>query len=77
LVARTSTVEQTAGFEAQERDPKAAGVERVFAEQVSSVAERGQLEAALDYAREGDVLVVSSWIALRAPSVTYAASLTV
>jgi DNA invertase Pin-like site-specific DNA recombinase len=26
---------------------------------VSSVAERGQLEAALDYAREGDVLVVS------------------
>jgi DNA invertase Pin-like site-specific DNA recombinase len=57
--ARTSTVEQTAGFEAQERDLKAAGVEKVFAEQVSSVAERGQLEAALDYAREGDVLVVT------------------
>jgi DNA invertase Pin-like site-specific DNA recombinase len=57
--ARTSTVEQTAGFEAQERDLKAAGVEKVFAEQVSSVAERGQLEAALDYARDGDVLVVT------------------
>jgi DNA invertase Pin-like site-specific DNA recombinase len=57
--ARTSTVEQTAGFEAQERDLKAAGVVKVFAEQVSSVAERGQLEAALDYAREGDVLVVT------------------
>jgi DNA invertase Pin-like site-specific DNA recombinase len=28
--ARTSTVEQTAGFEAQERDLKAAGVEKVF-----------------------------------------------
>src|SRR5271156_6052210 len=35
------------------------GVEKVFAEQVSSVAERGQLEAALDYAREGDVLVIT------------------
>jgi DNA invertase Pin-like site-specific DNA recombinase len=57
--ARTSTVEQTAGFEAQERDLKAAGVDKVFAEQVSSVAERGQLEAAMDYAREGDVLVVT------------------
>lgn len=57
--ARTSTVEQTAGFEAQERDLKAAGVEKVFAERVSSVAERGQLEAALDYAREGDALVVT------------------
>src|SRR5271156_1946329 len=35
------------------------GVEKVFAEQVSSVAERGQLEAALDYVRNGDVLVVT------------------
>jgi DNA invertase Pin-like site-specific DNA recombinase len=57
--ARTSTVEQTAGFEAQERDLRAAGVEKVFAEQVSSVAERGHLEAALDYVRNGDVLVVT------------------
>jgi DNA invertase Pin-like site-specific DNA recombinase len=57
--ARTSTVEQIAGFEAQERDLRAAGVDKVFAEQVSSIAERGQLEAALDYAREGDVLVVT------------------
>jgi DNA invertase Pin-like site-specific DNA recombinase len=57
--ARTSTVEQIAGFEAQERDLRAAGVEKVFAEQVSSVAERGHLEAALDYVRNGDVLVVT------------------
>jgi DNA invertase Pin-like site-specific DNA recombinase len=57
--ARTSTVDQTAGFEAQERDLKAAGVEKVFAEQVSSVAERSQLEAALDYVRNRDVLVVT------------------
>jgi DNA invertase Pin-like site-specific DNA recombinase len=57
--ARTSTLEQIAGFEAQERDLKAAGVEKVFAEQVSSVAARAQLEAALDYLRDGDSLVVT------------------
>ena len=57
--ARTSTVEQTAGFDAQDRDLKAAGVEKVFAEQVSSVAARGQLEAALDFIRAGDVFVVT------------------
>src|ERR1700733_2973425 len=57
--ARTSTVEQVAGFEAQERDLRAAGVEKVFAEQVSSVASRAQLEAALDFIRAGDVLVVT------------------
>jgi DNA invertase Pin-like site-specific DNA recombinase len=57
--ARTSTVEQVAGFEAQERDLHAAGVERVFAEQISSVATRAQLEAALNFIRAGDVFVVT------------------
>jgi hypothetical protein len=38
--ARTSTVEQVAGFEAQDRELRAVGVEKVFAEQVSSVAAR-------------------------------------
>jgi DNA invertase Pin-like site-specific DNA recombinase len=57
--ARTSTISQDAGLEAQERDLRATGVERLYSEQVSSVAERDQLEAALDYAREGDVLVVT------------------
>jgi DNA invertase Pin-like site-specific DNA recombinase len=57
--ARTSTVDQVAGFEAQRRDLKAAGCKKVFAEQVSSVAERGQLMAALDYLRDGDVLTVT------------------
>jgi DNA invertase Pin-like site-specific DNA recombinase len=56
---RTSTISQEAGLEAQERDLKAAGVEKLFSEQVSSVAEREQLEAALDYVRNGDVLVVT------------------
>lgn len=56
---RTSTVDQSAGLEAQERDLRAAGAERVFSEQVSSVAKRAQLNAALDFVREGDVLVVT------------------
>ena len=57
--ARTSTVEQIAGFEAQERDLASAGVEKLFREQVSSVAARQQLEAAIEFVREGDVLVVT------------------
>ena len=57
--ARTSTLEQAAGLEAQVRDLNAAGCERLFTEQVSSVAQREQLEAALDFVREGDTLVVT------------------
>lgn len=57
--ARTSTVEQEAGLEAQERDLRAAGCSRVYSERVSSVAARPQLVAALDYLRDGDVLVVT------------------
>jgi DNA invertase Pin-like site-specific DNA recombinase len=56
--ARTSTLDQTAGFEAQLDELSQAGCEKVFSEQVSSVAPRGQLEAALEFVREGDVLVV-------------------
>ncbi len=57
--ARTSTVEQAAGFEAQIVELKAAGAQKVFKEQVSSVAERDQLEALIDYVREDDVVVVT------------------
>jgi DNA invertase Pin-like site-specific DNA recombinase len=57
--ARTSTVEQQAGLEAQERDLRAAGADKVFSEQVSSVAVRAELERCLDYVREGDTLVVT------------------
>jgi DNA invertase Pin-like site-specific DNA recombinase len=57
--ARTSTLEQEAGFDAQVRDLKAAGCERLFAEKISSVAQRAQLEAAIDFARDGDTLVVT------------------
>ena len=57
--ARTSTAEQHAGLEGQVRDLQAAGCERVFSEQVSSVARREQLEAALDFVREGDTLIAT------------------
>lgn len=57
--ARTSTVEQVAGLRAQERDLAANGCERTFSEQVSSVGERPQLEAAITFLREGDQLVVT------------------
>jgi DNA invertase Pin-like site-specific DNA recombinase len=55
---RTSTAEQHAGLEAQERDLKAAGAETIFAEQVSSVAARPKLAEALRFVRKGDTLMV-------------------
>jgi DNA invertase Pin-like site-specific DNA recombinase len=57
--ARTSTTEQVAGIEAQERDLAAAGVERSYREQTSAMGARKELEAAIDFARAGDVLVVT------------------
>ena len=57
--ARTSTVEQVAGFEAQLRDLREAGCTKVFREQVSSVAQRPELERALDFVREGDTITVT------------------
>jgi DNA invertase Pin-like site-specific DNA recombinase len=57
--ARTSTAEQEAGLAAQERDLRAAGCGKVFAERVSSVGQRARLDAALDFLRGGDVLMVT------------------
>lgn len=57
--ARTSTVDQVAGFEAQAKELSAAGCEKVFQEQISSVAVRLQLQSALEFVREGDVFVVT------------------
>lgn len=56
---RTSTTEQEAGLQAQQRDLQAIGCERVFAEHVSSVAPRQQLEQAIAFVRQGDTLVVT------------------
>src|ERR1700756_2620484 len=57
--ARTSTTDQAAGLAAQERDLKGAGAEKVFSEQVSSVAKRDRLKACLCFLREGDTLMVT------------------
>jgi DNA invertase Pin-like site-specific DNA recombinase len=56
---RTSTSDQTAGLAAQDRDLTAAGAERVFSEQVSSVAQRSVLAECLSFLRRGDVLMVT------------------
>lgn len=58
--ARTSTTDQKAGLDAQLRDLDHAGCTKVFREELSSVAaKRPQLEAALEWVREGDTLVVT------------------
>ncbi|MCA1492002.1 recombinase family protein [Ensifer sp. NBAIM29] len=58
--ARTSTAEQAAGLQAQVRDlTEIVGCQKTFSEQVSSVGQRAQLSAALDFVREGDTLVVT------------------
>jgi DNA invertase Pin-like site-specific DNA recombinase len=59
--ARTSTIEQVAGFEVQLAELERAGCEKIFKEQVSSVdvVARDQLAQALTFIREGDVFVVT------------------
>jgi DNA invertase Pin-like site-specific DNA recombinase len=59
--ARTSTLDQKAGFEGQLRDLERAGCEKVYREQVSSVdvKERHELQFALDQLRSDDFLVVT------------------
>jgi len=59
--ARTSTLDQKAGLEAQERDLARAGCEKVFVEQVSSVdmVKREKLDEAIEFARADDTLVVT------------------
>jgi DNA invertase Pin-like site-specific DNA recombinase len=57
--ARTSTLEQVAGFDAQIDDLNGLGCDKLFQEQVSSIAQRDELDKAIDFARDGDVLVVT------------------
>ena len=57
---RTSTAQQNYGLEHQIDLLEAAGAEKVFSEQVSSVAERPEFAKAIDHAREGDVFIVST-----------------
>ena len=57
--AQTSTWDQTARLAAQQRDLKAAGAEKVFSEQASSVAQRTKLNECLSFLRDGDALTVT------------------
>jgi DNA invertase Pin-like site-specific DNA recombinase len=57
--ARTSTLEQEAGLEAQERDLRAIGAERTFSEQTSSVGPRKTLDEAIAFCRKGDTFAVT------------------
>jgi DNA invertase Pin-like site-specific DNA recombinase len=57
--ARTSTDDQEAGFAAQQRELAAIKIDKLFSEKISSIGPRPQLEAALDYLRDGDTLVVT------------------
>lgn len=58
--ARTSTTDQKAGMQAQLRDLTAAGCTKLFHEELSAVAtKRPQLEAMLDWVRDGDTLTVT------------------
>lgn len=57
--ARTSTVDQKSGFDTQLEDLQSLSCEKIFCEQVSCVAVRAELQAAINFAREGDVLVVT------------------
>jgi len=59
--ARTSTLDQRNGLEAQLDQLRDAGCEKLFEEQVSSVdvSARARLAEALDFVREDDVLIVT------------------
>lgn len=57
--ARTSTADQIAGLEAQLRELKSSGCEKIFKEQASSIDTRIQLQNAIEFIREGDLLVVT------------------
>jgi len=52
-------IQQIAGFEAQIRELEKAGCEQIFQEKVSSVAQRTELDNALQFVRDGDVLIVT------------------
>ena len=57
--ARTSTLEQTAGLEAQRESLRAVGCERVWEEQTSSIGLRESLTGAMTFCRDRDTLVVT------------------
>lgn len=58
--ARTSTTEQIAGLEAQMKELESSGCEKIFYEQISSsIIKRSELQSAIDFVREKDVLIIT------------------
>ena len=57
--ARTSTLDQIAGFDAQLRDLEAVGAERIYKEQTSSIGQRTALAEALAFCRAGDTFTIT------------------
>jgi DNA invertase Pin-like site-specific DNA recombinase len=58
--ARTSTMDQVAGLEAQVTELKAAGCEQVYQEHVSAITNgRPELEKAIAFVRDGDTFTVA------------------
>lgn len=57
--ARTSTLDQQAGLEAQVDELRKLGCEEVFVEQMSSMKARAKLDEAIKFARKGDMFVVT------------------
>lgn len=57
--ARTSTIEQVAGFEKQIEILNGAGANRIYKEQTSAVGKRPQFDKMLDYVREGDTIIIT------------------
>ena len=59
--ARTSTSNQKYSLEDQVEKLTSKGCEKIFSEEISSVSSnRPEFEKALDFAREGDTLVVTT-----------------
>lgn len=57
--ARTSTIDQTAGLDAQIAALEAAGCRKVYREHASAVGEREQLDRLMERLEEGDTLAVT------------------
>ena len=57
--ARTSTIEQNYSLEDQIERLEFQGCEKIFAEQVSSIQSRPEFDRCIEFAREGDVVVIT------------------
>jgi DNA invertase Pin-like site-specific DNA recombinase len=57
--ARTSTIEQNYSLQDQVERLETKGCEKIFSEKVSSVQSRPEFEKCMDFAREGDTVVIT------------------